>query len=271
MLTWQDLQVISSRQNSLVKETLSLHQEAKAKRAQLLLIEGLRHNLTALEAYQYRYIFFEDSPEGQACFDQLSAKFTLQADRLRRLPPAIFAKVAETQHSQGVLSLVLAPPLGDLAAESSPLTGNFLILDQCRDPGNLGTILRTTDALGLAGVILLGESVWPYNGKSLRASMGSALYVPVWQVDDVEHIKLKLPQHDLLAADMGGTSLSSYRPLTPGGNFALILGNEAHGLSPEARAAADLLLSVEMTGRAESLNLASAAAIMAWQLQQLYS
>lgn len=268
---WQELQLITSRQNSLIKETVALLQEGKAKREQLILIEGLRHNSTALEAYSYHYVFFSDDPEGQACFEELSKQLALNPERLRRLAPHIFSQIAATQHSQGVISVVEAPDLPDLSQTTAPLSGNFIVLEQCRDPGNLGTILRTADALGLAGLILLGDSVWPYNGKSLRASMGSALYLPVWQAEDVQQLKAKLPDHDLLAADMAGTSLASYQPLTPGGDFALLLGNEAHGLSPEAKATADLVISVEMGGRAESLNLASATAIMAWQLQRLYS
>lgn len=270
MLRWNELQRITSRQNSLVKETVSLLQESKAKREHLILIEGLRHNSTALEAYGYRYIFFPDDPEGQACFDQLSGQLDLDPDRVRRLAPHIFTQIAATQHSQGVISVVEAPRLPDLSQTEAMPSGNYLVLEQCRDPGNLGTILRTADALGLAGLILLGDSVWPYNSKALRASMGSALYVPVWQADNVQQLKAQLPKHDLLAADMAGTSLASYKPATPERHYALLLGNEAHGLSSEAKARADRLISVEMTGRAESLNLASAAAIMAWQLQRLY-
>lgn len=269
MLSWKQIQLITSRQNSLVKDAVALRQESRAKREQLILIEGLRHNMTALEAYPYRNIFFSDDHEGEACFQALAQAHELDCDRIRRLAPHIFYGLTETRHSQGVISLVEAPDLRKLAGLEG-ITGNVLALEECRDPGNLGTIIRTADALGFAGLILLGQSVWPYNSKALRASMGSALYLPVWQAEGFAELRKQLPNYDFLAADMAGSSLHSFQPLQADRHFVLILGNEAHGLSAEAKAGVDQIISIDMSGRAESLNLASATAIMAWQLQQIY-
>jgi TrmH family RNA methyltransferase len=134
-----------------------------------------------------------------------------------------------------------------------------------RDPGNAGTVIRTADAAGADAVVLGGESVDPYNGKCVRASAGSLFHLPfaAGVPIDVTVAALKSRGLTVLAAD-GHGALDLDTAIDDGrldGPTAWLFGNEAWGLPPETRALADDVVRVPIHGRAESLNLATAAAV----------
>jgi RNA methyltransferase, TrmH family len=165
----------------------------------------------------------------------------------------------------GVLDVPLATVLGQPAG-SAANTGLVVLLAAIRDPGNAGTVLRTADAAGAAAVIFSESSVDPYNGKCVRASAGSLFHLPVVVGAPVLATidALRAAGLQVLAAD-GGPDAESLDDLERAGGLARptawIFGNEAWGLPAEVRAAADLLVRVPIHGRAESLNLAAAAAV----------
>ncbi|MBZ5741118.1 TrmH family RNA methyltransferase [Nocardioides mangrovi] len=132
-----------------------------------------------------------------------------------------------------------------------------------RDPGNAGTVIRCADAAGASGVVLAGNSVDPYNPKAVRASVGSLFHLPIGQERDAATAvqRARTAGYTVLAAD-GGGDVDLYdadellaRPT------AWLFGNEAWGLPPELRALADHVVSIPIFGRAESLNLSTAAAL----------
>jgi RNA methyltransferase, TrmH family len=133
-----------------------------------------------------------------------------------------------------------------------------------RDPGNAGVVVRCADAAGADAVILAGASVDPYNGKAVRSSAGSLFHLPVVSGVSVEAVSAWCRDRGLrmVAADAGGSTLDdeieSGRLAEP---TAWLFGNEAHGLSPADAAHADAVVGVPIYGRAESLNLATAAAL----------
>lgn len=134
-----------------------------------------------------------------------------------------------------------------------------------RDPGNAGSIVRCADAAGAGAVIFAGSSVDPYNDKAVRASAGSLFHLPVVIADSVLDVVSALRSNgfSVLAADGAGTipldALVAEGALR--GPVAWVLGNEAWGLSADERAAADAVVAVPIYGRAESLNVATAAAV----------
>jgi RNA methyltransferase, TrmH family len=132
------------------------------------------------------------------------------------------------------------------------------------DPGNAGTLIRLADAMGADALILAGESVDPYNPKCLRASAGSIFGLPVLQAPDTFELIAALRDTGLqvLATTLGGEPLPAVDLAAP---TAWLFGSEAHGLSPEVAAAADTQVSIPMSGSAESLNVAAAAAICLYQ------
>lgn len=133
------------------------------------------------------------------------------------------------------------------------------------EPGNAGTLIRLADAMGADAVVLAGNSVDPYNGKSLRASAGSIFGVPVVEAPDVPALisALRGAGLSVLATTLDGEVALDEVPLT--GPTAWLFGSEAHGLSSSVAALADARVTIPMAGSAESLNVAAAAAICLYQ------
>lgn len=149
-------------------------------------------------------------------------------------------------------------PLGQILADPPSLV---TVCADIRDPGNAGTVIRTSDAAGAGVVVLAGHSVDPYNPKTVRASVGSLFHLPIVMVDDPVDAVVRLRDAGLrvLAADGAGESDLFDTDLA--GPTAWLFGNEAWGLPAELAAAADQRVSIPIHGRAESLNLATAAAV----------
>jgi len=177
----------------------------------------------------------------------------------------IMDELAQTVTPQGLLAVCdfVDVPLAEITATAQP--GLVALLANVRDPGNAGTVLRTADAAGAHAVVFADASVDPYNGKCVRASAGSLFHLPVVAGARLEDVVVTLREAGLriVAADgRAGRSLDD-----PGvqarlaGPTAWMFGNEAWGLPPELVALADEPVAVPIYGRAESLNLAAAAAV----------
>ena len=172
--------------------------------------------------------------------------------------------LAQTVTPQGLVAVCrfVDVPLADVTAADPMLVA---VCVSVRDPGNVGTVIRCADAAGAEAVVLAGTSVDAYNGKAVRASAGSLFHVSISRVDDaaVALTALRNSGLRLLAADSAGdvdldAAANDGRLSEP---TAWIFGNEAWGLPPEVKVAADAVVRVPIHGRAESLNLAAAAAV----------
>ena len=186
----------------------------------------------------------------------------------------VMAELAQTVTPQGVLAVCrfVDVPLADVAGPGHPGSGRsgrpvrlVVILANVRDPGNAGTVLRTADAAGADAVLFAGSSVDPYNSKCVRASAGSLFHLPVVTGTPVPEAVQALRAAGLrvLAAD-GGASRTLDDLQADGtlsGAAGWLFGNEAWGLPADVRALADDIVAVPIYGRAESLNLAAAAAV----------
>lgn len=154
------------------------------------------------------------------------------------------------------------------AALDTVLAGRLVaICADVRDPGNAGTIIRTADAAGADGVVLAGQSVDLYNPKTLRASVGSAFHVPVAVAPDALGAVQAARDAGLrvLAADGGGEVHLFHATDLLAGRTAWLFGNEAWGLPASLAGAADHVVSIPIHGRAESLNLSTAAALCLYE------
>ncbi len=180
---------------------------------------------------------------------------------------AALASLAETVHPQGLVAVCghVDVPLDDLLERHPRLVA---VCADVRDPGNAGTVIRSADAAGAGGVVLAGRSVDPYNGKSVRATAGSLFHLPLaagGDVADPADVVRRLQGAGLtvLAADGGGeTDLDAAEDAgLLAGPTAWLFGNEAWGLPAELAALADHRVAIPIHGRAESLNLATAAAV----------
>jgi TrmH family RNA methyltransferase len=171
--------------------------------------------------------------------------------------------LADTRTPQGVVAVCHFVDVR-LVELPWPDIGLLAVCANVRDPGNAGTVIRCADAAGAGAVILTGSSVDPYNAKTVRASAGSLFHLPLVVAPAVEQALATIRSHGMvvLAADGGGDiSLDDLEPAELARRTAWLFGNEAWGLPPEIRALADHVVAVPMYGRAESLNLATAAAI----------
>jgi len=177
----------------------------------------------------------------------------------------VMDELAQTVTPQGLLAICrfVDVPLAEITARDTPRL--VALLANVRDPGNAGTVLRTADAAGTHAVVFADASVDPYNGKCVRASAGSLFHLPVVAGARLEDAVATLRESGLLIVAADGRA---GRPLDdPGvqarlaGPTAWMFGNEAWGLPPELVALADEPVAVPIYGRAESLNLAAAAAV----------
>ena len=171
-----------------------------------------------------------------------------------------FNSVADTDSPRGILAVCAIPDAGSLSFNDSDW---LLVLHEVSDPGNLGTLVRSAEAAGATGVVLVGNTVDPWSPKTVRASAGAIFHVPVWQVDSLETLSavgvrlLGTTSHDSL----GVSHPESVYDADVSGLIGIVLGNEAHGLPADI--AVDSWLTIEHAGRSESLNVAMAGTVLA--------
>ncbi len=255
-------QVISSLSNPQIKNLLQLQKKAKEREEQgIFVIEGIKMFEEAkdmgllVKAYASESFFqqrFEENPE---YFDGLEYEIITEA---------VFKEVSDTKTPQGIMGTVRASqyqPEDLLRGEDTCL----LLLEDIRDPGNLGTMIRTAEGAGITGIISSAASVDLYNPKVIRATMGSIYRVPFCQTEDFQQTLqlIKGQGITIYAAHLQGM------PYDTEGGFrkkcAFLIGNEANGLSEQASAQADELIRIPMEGKVESLNAAVAAAILMYE------
>ncbi len=179
--------------------------------------------------------------------------------RVTHLAPHVLERLADTTTPQGVLAVCRTP---QATLEDVVGTGALVVLHAVADPGNAGTILRTADAAGAAGVVLTDGSVDPYGPKALRAAAGSTYHLPVVTGVDFPAVLAACRARGQRVLGLDGNATTSVFVLEiDDAPVALVLGNEAHGLPAEVAAELDGTVAVPLYGRAESLNVAAAAAI----------
>ncbi len=258
----KDFKSITSRENPLIKLVSSLQKSASARRdSGLMALEGLRICLDAAE----NGIVLEKLIISQSAREKRDERLSLLEKRALEgyiLPNSLFKKIGDTENPQGIMALVKIP-----RADNAKINrcGKYAALENVSDPSNLGAIARTAEALGADGLIVSGGCD-PYSPKTVRASMGTLLRLPVYTLFDFA-ADLKQTGLSLYACvpERSAESIAEVRFL-PGS--AVMIGNEANGLTEAAKAASDRLVTIPMTGRAESLNAAAAAAIAIWEMMK---
>ena len=243
--------VITSKSNNLIKKAKKLLK--KKYRDHSYLIEG--------------WHLFEEAEKAGAEFLNI---FVLEdyADRVSHfsmvtyVTPEILKELTDSKTPQGIIA--------ELAMPSLPLenlkVGRYLVLEDVQDPGNVGTMIRTADAAGLDGVLISEKSADIYNQKTLRSMQGSHFHLPIYRVNLLSLVNdLKNADVTTIATTLSDNSCD-YKSLKKVENFALIMGNEGQGITSEMAEQADVLTHITMPGRAESLNVAAAAAIFIFSL-----
>lgn len=252
--------MITSTSNPQIKQMVALLKKSKERKEQrAFVIEGRK---------MFEEICTDASRVIKAYFSESYGREQYPDNSFPHVPyeivaDSVFEAMAETVTPQGVLAIVKMPEysLDEIISNA----GTLVLLENLRDPGNLGTIIRTAEAAGVAGVILSKESVDIYNPKVIRSTMGAVYRVPFLYADDFIQLldKLKRQQVRLLAAHLKGNK--TFDKADYSGKVGILIGNEANGLSEETSEFADEKVIIPMAGNVESLNAAVAAALLMYE------
>lgn len=255
--------IITSRENPLIKLVAALQVSSeKRKRNGLFVLEGLRICKDACDnGIKFDKLIVSDAAAEKYAAD--TEKFSLISDECYKIPDSLFKKISDTKTPQGIIAVAKMPVTGSCGIDKN---GKYIALENVADPSNLGAISRTAEALGVNGIILSSDGCDPYSPKALRASMGTLLRVPVFVTESFAET-LKSTGLKRYACIVDKTAESIKEQSFENGSVVMI-GNEANGLTDSAKQSADVLVTIPMTGRAESLNAAAAAAIAMWEMMK---
>ena len=260
--------VITSAHNPRVKEAIKLAKRGPRDARRLTMVEGLREVTQALHSGSVpveAFVCPSLLPPGSApVVERLAALEQARATQVVEVTPEVFAKLAYRGDSGGLLLVVpyLARCLEELPLGSTPFVA---VIEGVEKPGNLGAILRTADAAGVDGVIVCGGATDIHNPNTVRASLGMLFSVPVAEGDSQAALRW-LREHGIavIAAVPGAPVRYTDADMT--GPVAIALGSEAHGLSPAWLAAAQVQVQIPMFGLTDSLNLATSAALLLYEV-----
>jgi RNA methyltransferase, TrmH family len=248
--------LIESRQNARVKELRAALARTGRTPSGLVAIEGEHLVAEAMRSHlRFSSIFLRD---GYTPHIELPE----DADHLL-LTQDVFASAVATEQPQGIAALVHPPAFSAETIFHSP-TPLILILAGLQDPGNVGTLLRSAEAFGSSGVLLLPGTASPWNPKALRASAGSAFRVPTILAGEDEALAL-LAQHNVMAIAAVARNGTPIREAPLAGPIALLIGNEGAGLSDSLTASAQHRVTIRMPGNVESLNAAIAGSLLLYE------
>ncbi len=263
--------IISSLSNPKIKQIRSLRNRKEREQTGLAFIEGIR--------------IVAEASETPGAIEMLVVAPELLSSQFAR-------ELVEAQKMQGIACLeVTADVFKSLSLKEGPqgiaavirqrwealehvrldLDNEFcwVALDAVQDPGNLGTILRTCDAVGCSGVMLLGRSTDPYDPTALRASMGAIFSQRLVKANFEEFAAWK-QQHQYPVIGTSGAATIDYQSISYHFPTILLMGSERQGLSPEQQAICDVMVRIPMVGRSDSLNLAVATGVVLYEMFRQY-
>lgn len=253
------MDIISSTKNEKIKELAKLQTAKGRKKAGLYLLEGEHLVEEAIKENAPIELIVVSSNRLED-YQYLLAQTVVQ---VLVVSEEVFQKLSMTETTQGILAAVKIEN-----QTKPPCNGRIIVLDAVQDPGNLGTIVRTADAAGFDAVVLGAGTVDLYNDKVIRSMQGSHFHIPVFQADLREYLSALKTQ----GVDVAVTALHSdskdYSILQGKSDIAIVVGNEGQGVSSEVIELADVVVTIPMFGKAESLNVAIASALLMYKTKE---
>ena len=255
------LSPITSRENDKIKQACRLRDSESARRqAGLFFAEGPKLCLEAAKSCRCTALYTT-----RRALDHTPALAALDAVTVP-IPDPVAEKLSSTKSSQGVFGLFALPAPDPAGLETAR---RILALERVQDPGNVGTLIRSAAAFGFDAVLLGPGCAAPYSPRTLRASMGAAVRMPVFETADLPTALRRLESRGvacLAAALRGAVSLDAVGRDFPGG-LCVVIGSEGQGLTDAAIDACGRAVRIPMTDRAESLNAAVAGSVLLWHFR----
>ena len=253
------MESISSTKNEKIKELVKLQTAKGRKKAGMYLLEGEHLVEEAIkERAQIKLIVVTSNRLED--YQNLLGQTDVQ---LLVVSQDVFHKLSMTETTQGILAVVEI-----VKQEILPHKGRFIMLDAVQDPGNLGTIVRTADAAGFDAVVLGTGTVDLYNDKVLRSMQGSHFHIPVFQANLQEYLPILKEKGVQVAVTALHRDSKDYSVLQGATDVAIVVGNEGQGVSSDVIELADVLVTIPMFGKAESLNVAIASALLMYKTNE---
>lgn len=253
--------LVTSLTNPTVKSVRGLHLRKEREQSGLFVAEGLKIVTEAVElGHAPRILMYGKDAEGHPLLKRAIQATLAARGEVIEVTQDILAKVSRRDNPQAVVA-VFAQVFTPLTALDPAAATCFVALHRVRDPGNLGTIVRTADAAGCGAVILVGDCCDPFSVEAVRATMGSIFAVPIVKATEAEFAGWR----SSWPGSVVGTLLSAtvdHRQASYAKPAMILMGNEQQGLTPEMAALCDVNVKIPMRGRADSLNLSVATGIM---------
>ncbi|MBW3097599.1 TrmH family RNA methyltransferase [Pseudohoeflea coraliihabitans] len=259
---------ITSLANPVIKDIRALAQKKRRDETGTFLAEGRKLVIDALElGWQIRTLIYAKALRGQPQVEAIAAKTVARGGLVLEVSEKVLTAITRRDNPQAVIG-VFDQQYSPLDAAEMGANDTWVALDRVRDPGNLGTIVRTADAAGVRRIVLVGETVDPFSMEAVRATMGSIFAVSLSRASAAE----LLAWHRTSGAQLVGSHLagsSDYRSIDYAGRpQVLLMGNEQAGLPEGLARACDRLARIPQAGRADSLNLAIATGLMIFEARR---
>lgn len=257
--------MITSAANPIVKQIRALRQRKEREATGLCFVEGIRQVAEAIQSgAAVAQLLVAPELLASPFARELVAEQSAAGTPTLELGAAVFANLSQKDGPQGLAAVVRQRwvELANVRLEAPP---GWVALVEPADPGNLGTIVRTADAVGMAGIFLIGPSADPYDPAALRASMGATFAMPLVRCEWAAFAAWQARHGAVLvgAADSAATHFQDVRYPQP---LVLLMGSERQGLTPAQQARCAELVAIPMHGRADSLNLAVATGVLLYEL-----
>ncbi|MGO7831830.1 TrmH family RNA methyltransferase [Rhizobium johnstonii] len=259
---------VTSLANPIIKDIKALTNKKSREESGTFLAEGLKLVIDAIElGWAIRTLVYAKAAKGKPLVEQMAAKTVASGGLVLEVSEKVIASITRRDNPQmvvGIFEQRWRPLKGIRLSEGE----TWVALDRVRDPGNLGTIIRTADAAGASGIILLGETTDPFSFETVRATMGSVFAVPLARATPEEFIAWrKSAGVSVVATHLAGAV--DYRTIDYRKKpVVLLMGNEQSGLPEQLAREADALARIPQQGRADSLNLAVATAVMLFEARR---
>ena len=253
--------LISSLTNPTVKAVRALHLRKEREETGRFVAEGLKIVTEAVELGRAPKVlmFARDAADHPVLQKAIQATLSARGEVIE-VTHDILAKVSRRDNPQAVVGVFeqVFTPLNQLRPADATC---WVALHRVRDPGNLGTIIRTADAAGCGGVILVGECCDPFSVEAVRATMGSIFAVPIARASEAEFAAWRKTWPGSVVGTLL-TATVTHSAATYAKPTLILMGNEQQGLTPELAALCDVNVKIPMRGRADSLNLSVATGVM---------